>query len=316
MIYRDAVPESFERSILAATARRKIQHPTLMAAFAACNLIRHFISRERADDYWELIHTDDLEQSEAGVQRLQEVAEFIFFALRQGNPQGWFDRLRRSDIDKNIQEVIAARFFSALGYNVKEGLTTGTKTLDFDFSVSRSDAAFNVEVSELSGLEFTHQNLMNNLKMKRTQMPRGTSNVIYCILPHRWHHNSEEWIGEAMNTAKRFFGSTSRISCVMLAFEAYIRLPNSPNLPTRVSSVVPLLNPRAEHPLTLGAVLGPERLEYRVPLATYRIVPGSRRSDFVRWFDRMLWCEERRLPIDPDSFWTQFARTWSNGLRF
>ncbi len=310
MIYLDAVPENLERSIRRSIERNGIEGQALQAAYAAFRLAQHFLGPERAAQYWNLIGAEESQEAVVGLHRLQELGRFIFFALGQPDPRDWLDRLRRDDIDKNIQEVNAASYFVRNGYRVIPGRSTGTKTMDFDFSVHGRDTAFNVEVSEPNGTYFTPQNLLNNLKLKRTQLPRGEPNVIFCVLSHRWHVTVSDWFDQALRVVEGFLRNTQRISCVMLSLETYLGTNNSGNLPERYASIATIMNERASHPLTYESLLGAARLAYEVPFRTVHVVGGSRRSDFERWFVRMLLCEERRLAIDPNALWTSYYPSW------
>ncbi len=277
------VPDSVNERVISVLRLHKGWTREQLMLLAAQQLISHYISFEMANKYWEGLAPQDERKMYLGVARILEAGQFIMSALSRENASEWFRRLARETPQKALVEIKAAQYFERRGYKVSITPEVGVRGLDFDFKISNTVEEMNVEVTELEGATFTPQNLRNSLTRKRSQLPPGQPNILYCSLPWRWFENDfQTWFTLAMDTVRRFLRGTTRISIVMLAVESYSNKPG--RIPTNSFLCIPIPNDRALSPVDPESLTLGRKTDWFLPVSK-----GFRRSIFQSWFDQLLW---------------------------
>ena len=152
--------------------------------------------------------------------RVVIIGETLFLMRSAPGFSEFCRRLSGRDLRSTYFEIYAARMFFEGGYDVGARPEVGVRGKDFDFYASRDGETINVEVTDLTPVEFSSQNVENALHHKRKQLPDTNPAIIFCILPESW---SATPMGVALGTlTKSFFAGTRRVSAVVYVIEQHV----------------------------------------------------------------------------------------------
>lgn len=184
---------------------------------AAYYLIRHFVSKPVADQYFRM--EGGQMTSEDGMA-LTTVGETIFELRNKPCIIEFCRRLGTRQPRAAFFEVLAARIFMENGFAITAIAESGVKGEDFDFRARKDGRTVCVEVTTLTPPAFSETTIENAFKAKVSQMRPDKPGVIVCVIPEAWF-DAENAVQRMVREARRLFGKSKRINAVLYLGEQH-----------------------------------------------------------------------------------------------
>ncbi len=192
-------------------------------------------------------------------------------------------RLSGRDLRPAYFETYAARMFIEGGYRVFARPESGTRGRDFDFRAVREDETVNVEVTALTGSQFTPQTIQNALQRKRKQLPDTEPAIVFCVLPESWWGTTS--LGPLLTKiVERFFERTKRIAAVVFVIEKHFDFEKDGPIGYLSIQHLCLLHPRPRRPISSLEFF---KNSWEAAAGSSTEPTQRRENEFFRWVDHI-----------------------------
>jgi hypothetical protein len=232
------------------------------------------------------------------------LAETLFIIRRCEGFSCLCDRFKSRDLRSTFFEASVARMFAVAGFSPQFRPEIGEIEKDFDFTATNGNEIINIEVTALTARRFSYNTIKTALNRKREQLPRDNPAAIFCIIPELWSKQQIDLNAEIERSAKRFFGSTSRVNVLVFMQERHLDVSGEGSRGALVVIRKPFKKMSPRYPtealdfLFSGLDMSNEAraiLEKRVVSMSdatdiemlNKIVDEFRTSEFFRWVDHL-----------------------------
>jgi len=154
--------------------------------------------------------------------KVMAVGETLFLLRNCKGFETLCRKLETRDLEAEYFALLTARQFVNAGFEVSARDETGIKEMDFDFDATRNGETLNIEATRIGNEEFSSKVVLNRLKKKRAQIPRGIPAVLFCEHSPKWFDRMPHVETVLRDVTQRFFRTTTRINAVVYMVQSYI----------------------------------------------------------------------------------------------